>query len=146
MDFSFKRLFLTATSPLISYDSDATSYSLFTESKGSKEQLKKRLFLDLNQEIEADIRICKTMHHSLVQLLHLICLAGPRSKIFSHLSPAHITTAEDESNFFLFHTDTHLVTASYFSQKMCEHNWENEQPLLIHSQSENRNTETEGYE
>lgn len=95
--------------------------------------------LDLKHKIAADPRICKTMHHILVRLLHLFCVVCPRSTIFSHLRPAHITTAEDESLFFQFHSDTHMVTANNFSQKMCKHNWENGKLLLIHSQSENWN-------
>lgn len=65
----------------------------------------------------------KTMHHSQVRLLHLIYVVGPMSTMFSLLSPAHITTADVS-----FHSDTHLVTANDFSQKMCKHNCENEQP------------------
>lgn len=78
-----------------------------------------------------DICISKTMHYSLlIKLVHFICVVCPRSAIFSHLSPAHITLQLQKMKArFQLHSDTRSVKASYFSQKMCKHNWENEQPI-----------------
>lgn len=46
----------------------------------------KGMVLDLNPQSDADVRICKTMHRSLVRLLRLICAPGPGSAMFSPLS------------------------------------------------------------
>ncbi len=50
--------------------------------------------------IDAHTHMCKTMSHCPVRLLRLVCVAGPRSTIFSQL--------QKTKDLFKHHSDAHL--------------------------------------